>query len=141
MSQVSTIDMHTRVEISELVTRYCHYADHGEGEKWAELFTLKGIFEIAGWLRLEGREQLRSLPGLIAEKGGGLWRHQVSNLMIDHAGLNQKCARAYCTVLDWGNGGVPVHFYEMTILLRLCKRWHFEQIEARVISHAESLVA
>lgn len=133
MGQVSTVDIHTRLEICELLTRYSHFADHDQGDEWADLFTFDGVFEARGMLRLAGREQLRTLPRMIAQQGGGCWRHQITNVMVDHAQLNEKRVRAYCALFDWGNGGAPVKFYDFTMTLHKGRRWQIAQLTADVI--------
>jgi len=129
------IDTAARVEIAELFARYCHFVDHGEGEEWVSLFAPTGSFEIAGIMRLEGADQLRSMPGIVMEQGGGKWRHQITNLAID-AGAEPGTAavRAYGLVTDWREGGKPVSFADYEILVRrLGGAWRIQTLVARMV--------
>ena len=50
-------------ECQRLVTRYCHYVDHGDAAKIAELFSEDGVWTGPG-VRMQGREQLAQGFGL-----------------------------------------------------------------------------
>ena len=128
-----SIDTASRVEIVELFARYCHSVDHGEADAWAALFAPDGSFEVAGVMRLEGAEQLRSMPGVVANHGEGKWRHQVTNLAIEPgAEVDTASVRAYGLVTDWREGGKPVSFTDYEILLRrLGGAWRIQTLLAR----------
>lgn len=130
----SSIDTASRVEIVELFARYCHSVDHGEADAWAALFAPDGSFEVAGIMRLDGTEQLRDMPGVVSEQGGGKWRHQVTNLVIE-SGEEEDTAsvRAYGLVTDWRDGGKPVSFTDYEIVLRrLTGAWRIQSLLARM---------
>lgn len=129
-----TPDTASRVEIVELMARYCHAVDHGDGPGWAALFTPEGRFEVVGAFRLDGAEQLSTMPAVVAQKGGGKWRHQVTNLVVDPGdGVESARLRAYGIVTDWGNGGSLVSFTDYEIRLRrLDGAWRIETLEARM---------
>ena len=131
----SSIDTISRVAILDLFARYCHSVDHGEPDAWAALFTPDGVFEIAGLMRLEGTEQLRAMPAVVAREGGGKWRHQVTNLVIDE-GVEEDMAavRAYGLVTDWRDGGKLVSFTDYEIMLRrVAGDWLIMSLLARLI--------
>jgi hypothetical protein len=44
----ATMTIDDREAILEVLSRYCHYVDGGEADKWAELFTEDGSFARAG---------------------------------------------------------------------------------------------
>jgi len=129
-----SIDTASRVEIVELFARYCHFVDHGEADAWAALFAPDGSFEVAGIMRLEGTDQLRGMPGVVTEQGGGKWRHQVTNLVIEPGtGADQASVRAYGLVTDWREGGKPVSFTDYEIVLRrLDGAWRIQTLLARM---------
>lgn len=142
MSFVSTVDLQTRLDICELLNRYCHFLDHNRGECWAELFTCDGVFEIDGIGRLVGRERLKTMPATVYQKGGGLWRHQITNIMIDHNGnLKEKTVSAYAAVSDWGNAGRPVGFYDFTLTLCEKRRWQIARLSGALIGYEHAKAA
>jgi hypothetical protein len=142
MGMVSTVDVHTRLDICELLNRYCHYVDHDRAEAWAELFTMDGVFEVEQVMKLVGRDQLKTMPGIVRQQGGGLWRHQITNVMIDHNGnLKEKIVQAYGVVSDWGHAGRPVSFCDYTLLVRNTCRWQIASLSARMLGADRALAA
>jgi hypothetical protein len=127
------LDLEARQDISDLFSRYCHRVDSGDGEGWAALFTDNGVFEVPGAIRLEGEAQLRGMPGIVLQQGGGKWRHQVTNLVAE-AGDGPDTARvkAYGVLSDWSNGsGVLTSFSDYRInLRRLQGAWRIESLTA-----------
>lgn len=120
-------------EIIELFARYCHRVDHGDAEGWAALFTPDGSFEVVGAMRFEGTEQLMAMPGIVAEHGGGKWRHQVTNIAVD-PGDTQDTAKvaAYGLVTDWSDGGKPASFTDYEIVMRRTDDgWRIQTLIAR----------
>lgn len=119
-------------EIQDLIARYCHSVDHGDGPGWAALFTPDGVFEVAGVMRFQGTEQLLAMPGIVAEHGGGKWRHQVTNIMVDPgAGPNEAKAKAYGLVTDWSPDGKLVTFSDYDIeFARIDGRWRIAALVA-----------
>jgi hypothetical protein len=72
-------------ECERLVTTYCHYVDHGEASRIAELFTDDGVWASPG-VRMEGREQLHA---------GFAQREANKARMSKHV-----CQNFLCNVLD-----------------------------------------
>ncbi len=127
-----TITSDDRIAIAELFARYCHRVDHGDTAGWLELFTPDGTFEVAGVMRLEGHEQVAAMPSVVAEQGGGKWRHQITNIAVD-AGEDADTARvtAYGLVTDWGNDGKPMTFSDYAItLVRAIGGWRIRTLVA-----------
>jgi 3-phenylpropionate/cinnamic acid dioxygenase small subunit len=93
-----------RLDIQDLLSRYAHHFDSGEGEAWAALFTPDAVCE-APSLRLEGAAQLRTLPATSAEHSGGKFRHQITNILTEPAGEGRVAVRAYGLMTDWNEGG------------------------------------
>ncbi len=108
-----------RVEIAELFARYCHSVDHGDAAGWAALFTDDGSFEVVGVMQLAGHDQLKAMPGIVAQHGGGKWRHQITNIITEHGDdPNHLQVRAYGLVTDWRDGGKPASFTDYAVTLR-----------------------
>lgn len=124
-----------RLDIIDLLARYCHAVDHDDADGWAALFAQQGVFEVTGIMRLEGHEQLRTMPGIVVEQGGGKWRHQITNVVIDDGGTTDTaCVRAYGLVTDWRDGGKPVSFTDYEITLRRLKcGWRIQALVARPV--------
>ncbi len=69
-------------EIERLVTRYCHYVDHDEAAKIADLFTEDGVWE-ASHASMNGKDQIRK--GFLGRQNnrGRVSRHVCNNMLID----------------------------------------------------------
>ncbi len=115
---MGTITSDDRIAIAELFGRYCHSVDHGDTAGWLDLFTPDGTFEVAGAMRLEGHEQVGAMPSVVAEHGGGKWRHQITNIVVDEGDdADTALVTAYGLVTDWGNEGRPMTFSDYAITL------------------------
>lgn len=128
------LDIADHIEIVDLFARYCHRVDHGDAGGWAALFTPDGSFEVVGILRFEGTDQLAAMPGIVAEQGGGKWRHQVTNIAVDPGpGPDTAVVAAYGLVTDWREGGKVASFtdYEIT-LARVDGSWRIRTLLARM---------
>lgn len=124
-----------RLDILDLFARYCHSVDHDDADGWASLFMQQGVFEIAGAIRLEGYDQLRTMPGIAHEHGGGKWRHQITDVIIaDGGAADAASVRAYGLVTDWRDGGKPVSFGDYEVKLRRLKcGWRIQTLLARLV--------
>jgi uncharacterized protein (TIGR02246 family) len=129
---MAKLDVSDRIEIEELLARYCHRVDHGDAEGWANLFTPDGSFEVPGAMTLNGTEQLRNMPGIVAQQGGGKWRHQITSIATE-AGPKPGTARlqAYGLITDWRDGNKLLTFtdYEMQ-LDKGDGAWHIAKLVA-----------
>ncbi len=129
---MGTITSDDRIAIAELFARYCHSVDHGDTAGWLDLFTPDAVWEVAGVMRFEGREQVGAMPGIVAEHGGGKWRHQITNITVD-AGDDADVAQvtAYGLVTDWGKEGKPTSFSDYAITLsRIDGSWRIRTLVA-----------
>lgn len=127
-----------RVDIAEVLARYCHRVDHEDADGWAALFTQDGVFEVVGMMRMQGTEQLRGMPGVVAQQGGGKWRHQITNIACEPADAPDAEyaaeVRAYGLVTDWRTGGAPVSFTDYEIRLRRAGgTWLIETLRAQMV--------
>ncbi len=69
-------------ECERLVTAYCHYVDHDDAERIAELFTEDGVWK-SPEATLDGREAIRKAMAERAANAGRMSRHVCNNLLID----------------------------------------------------------
>ena len=69
-------------ECQRLVTAYCHYVDHGEAERVADLFSEDGVWA-SPELTMDGREQVRKGFARRQANVGRMSRHVCNNLLVD----------------------------------------------------------
>ena len=69
-------------ECERLVTQYCHYVDHGEAQRIADLFTNDGVWTAPGVVTMTGREELRRGLGHRQARTSRTARHVCSNLLL-----------------------------------------------------------
>ncbi|MEG3086830.1 nuclear transport factor 2 family protein [Sphingomonas sp. PB4P5] len=131
MGCISAIDPPTRVEVQELLSRYCHYLDHDRGECWSQLFTSDGQYEDSDGLILRGTDALRSLPAIIRRNSAGMLRHMVSAIIVDRCEASRDLVvSAYGPVVDLrGNGGFST-FYDYKVQINRVPAWRIAKIVA-----------
>ena len=69
-------------ECERLVTAYCHYVDHDQAERIAELFCDDGVWKSVE-VTLDGREQIRKAMAERQANVGRMSRHVCNNFLID----------------------------------------------------------
>ena len=128
MSCVSTIDHQARLDVRELLSRYCQYIDHNQGAAFAELFTHDAVFELSDGTRLTSMDEFRLIPGMVWEMGGGQWRHQITNVVIDR-GVTYREVTVTATglVLDWNRGGAMASCYDYRIEVCRSHAWRIRK--------------
>jgi ketosteroid isomerase-like protein len=126
------LDVETRLDIADLFGRYCHLVDSNQSDGWAALFTENGVFEVPQAIRLEGTAQLRGMPGVVTQQGGGRWRHQITNIVAEAGDApDTAIVRAYGLVTDWGKGGAPFAFSDYRVTVRRIQgAWRIESLLA-----------
>jgi len=72
------------IEILDLIGRYCHAVDAGDGPAYADTYLPEGIFEMPVGL-VEGRDALIEMVGVIQNAMPGV-RHMSSNWVIEGDG-------------------------------------------------------
>jgi actinorhodin biosynthesis protein ActVIA len=128
MSGALTIE--DRLDIQDLLSRYAHHFDSGEGEAWAALFTPDAVCEVPS-LRLEGAAQLRTLPAKSAEHSGGKFRHLITNILAEPDGDGRATVLAYGLLTDWREGGKFVMLATYTgVLVKGAAGWRIADLKA-----------
>ena len=84
-------------ECERLVTRYCHYVDHGEAERIADLFTKDGSWCAPG-ISLQGHEEIRRGCAARQANRGRMSRHVCSNLLVDVINSDHATGVVYITL-------------------------------------------
>jgi hypothetical protein len=84
-------------ECERLVTRYCHYIDHGVAERVVDLFTLDGVWRGAPVV-MEGEDALRK--GFVQRQANRarMSRHVCNNLLIDVVDADNARGTVYLTL-------------------------------------------
>jgi uncharacterized protein (TIGR02246 family) len=92
------------LEIQELISRYNHAADAGDGEALAATFTEDGVLEFLG-RRVAGRKELIALGSILParERGG---RHLTTNTVVTVESDNATARSVFVKVI----AGAPAAF-------------------------------
>lgn len=115
MSHFSAIDLQTRLEVQDLLSRFCHALDHNKVETWVRLFALEGYIDAPRLGCFSGREEIMKIPEMVRAQGGGAWRHYLNNMYIDHVeGSRDLRVEAYCMVSDWRQAGHVVRCWDFS---------------------------
>jgi 3-phenylpropionate/cinnamic acid dioxygenase small subunit len=127
-----TLNDHT--QIHQLIARYCWLVDEGEGDAWANLWTVDGSF--TGIPEpLQGQEALRTMPGGFFGIAQGKLRHHITNVLVspdDRDGHVQ--VKAYSMVSDWREGGKLLVFAKIKFtLLRETDSWKIKALHAEMM--------
>ncbi len=91
-------------ECQRLVTAYCHYVDHGEAAKIADLFTEDGVWT-GGNITLKGREQLQRGFGRRQANSERMSRHVCQNFLCDV--IDEQNASAVVYLVLYRHDGDP----------------------------------
>jgi len=125
-------------ECERLVTAYCHYVDHGEAGRIAELFTEDGVWK-SPEATLDGRDAIRKAMDERQANVGRMSRHVCSNLLIDIVDDDHAEGVVYLTLYRHdGKEGRPLSPLESPALvgeyrdrfLRTAEGWRFTYREA-----------
>ncbi|MBW2232222.1 MAG: nuclear transport factor 2 family protein [Deltaproteobacteria bacterium] len=84
-------------ECERLVTLYCHYVDHGEAERIAELFSEDGRWRGPG-ISMVGIDQLRKGFAARQANRARMSRHVCNNFVLDVIDENEATGVVYLTL-------------------------------------------
>lgn len=84
-------------ECERLVTLYCHYVDHGEAARIADLFTKDGVWSGPG-ARMEGEDQVRKGFQARQDNKARMSRHVCNNLLVDVIDEDHATGTVYLTL-------------------------------------------
>ncbi len=84
-------------ECERLVTLYCHYVDHGEAAKIADLFTVDGVWRGPG-VEMRGIEEVRKGFCIRQANAARMSRHVCNNLLIDVVDEDNATGTVYLTL-------------------------------------------
>ncbi|MCP3732488.1 nuclear transport factor 2 family protein [Sphingomonas sp. MG17] len=139
MTCVSMVDHQTRVEIHEVLARFCHYIDDREPRNWASLFTPDGALICEGQDCARGKEQLAEAAARIQREGSATARHVITSVMIEPGHSRREVVvRASGLVIDMGHGGLS-EFHDYRFTLRQAGAWRIAQLAARRVGAETAL--
>lgn len=138
MGCISTVDLQTKVDVQELLSRFCHFLDHDRSAEWARLFTADCRIDIGPLGTFRGREAVSALPAMVTECGGGLWRHHLTNVMLERTGTARELdLNAYCLITDWGDQGRMVACSDFHARLENRCHWQIADLTMRPLGMNE----
>ncbi|MBV8084296.1 MAG: nuclear transport factor 2 family protein [Chloroflexi bacterium] len=118
-------------QIRTLISRYCWAVDMADGDAYAATFAPDGIFERSSGRVVQGREQLRDIPGTLSGEPGAR-QHWVTNLVLEGDG-ERAAGKAYVMVFRLENGQL-VHTLSGSYddeLVKLDGQWLFSRRRSR----------
>jgi uncharacterized protein (TIGR02246 family) len=80
-----------------LVTDYCHFVDHGEAARIADLFTEDGVWRAPG-VEMKGRDEIRSGFQVRQDNAARMSRHVCNNFSLDVTGDDRAEGVVYLTL-------------------------------------------
>lgn len=140
MGCISTVDLQTKMDVQELLSRFCHYLDQNKGSEWAKLFTRSASVDGCPFGVFNGHEEIATIPQYVAEKGAGFLRHHLSNVMFERtANHRELIIKAYCMVTDWSNNGAIVRCFDFEAVLQNKCHWQFAHLIMRSVENRHSM--
>lgn len=122
-------------ECERLVTLYCHYVDHGEAARVADLFAEDGTWEGPG-VSMKGRAEIRAGFQQRQDHKARMSRHVCSNLLVDVIDEGHAKGAVYLTLYRHdGEEGRPFAPIEAPVMVgeyadrfvRTSEGWRFQE--------------
>ncbi|HEX7821429.1 MAG TPA: nuclear transport factor 2 family protein [Sphingobium sp.] len=126
----SAIDPTTRLEIHDLLARFCHDLDHGDVESWDSLFTRGAIFTSDMFGTFEDPQGIRLIPELVHSLGNGLWRFHFLNTVLSPVNRRHVIAKSTLATLDCDSGLASRRVYDCVVELKLGRWWQIARVNA-----------
>lgn len=137
-----SIDHNARLDVHDLLARFCQYLDQGRDRDWAELFHCQGSFECVGCGSWRGTEQLAMVPALARGQASGEIRRLVSAVIIDPGATWRDLeVKAYGPVIDLERGGAIAAFYDYSFSLHYVYRWKIRHASANYLGSVSPDIA
>lgn len=134
----SAIDLQTRLEVQDLLSRFCHSLDRNLIKEWTELFTEGAHIDAPRFGCFSGRSEIARIPGLVRENGKGCWRHYLSNMYMDRAADSRDVlVEAYCTVSDWSSKGNVVRSWDLSARVGKRRGWRIISLRLSPVTACE----
>lgn len=122
-----------RIEIEELLTRYCYAVDDRNWDEYRQLFTPDAVIDdsITGGVRSGVEEHIAYMKRALSKVL--ISQHAISTILIERKG-NEAKVRAHCScpmVLDLGEGKRHVFFQGLwyrNLIIRTREGWKIEHL-------------
>ena len=129
MGCISTIDLQTKMDVHELLSRFCYFLDHDKKLEWVRLFTPDAAIEMGPIGTFAGHAEIATVPGKVAERGNGMWRCVLTNIMFERtANLRELVVNACCMITDWSGRGVLAHCADFKATLQHRRYWQIDHL-------------
>jgi uncharacterized protein (TIGR02246 family) len=106
-----------RLAIAEVIARYCHATDAGDGQGVADQFTEDGILEITGSWQARGRAQITQI-GDFPNKP----KHWLNSIVMDGTGSTAR-ATVYYAAIRGGGPLLSTGYYETELTKQFNGQW------------------
>lgn len=138
---MSTIAIDDRIEIQDLLVRYCHALDDRDWAAFEQLFTADAIIDFSafGGPRCGAPALAEFLRGVAAQVPG--WQHTISTLLLSGSGdrIQSRCAAQVMMVTKNDDGSDRVNFNGLWYrdrLVRTPRGWRIaERVQQRSWVH------
>jgi len=129
-----SIDLAARLDVQELLARFCHAIDHADARGWRELFTHDACIMCGEGGRVQGSADIAALLDQITRCAGPQMRHLITATVFDRgATWRDLKVTAYGPVLDLAQGGAIAGFYDYVFELRLSDHWRIRSLSAQQV--------
>lgn len=134
-SVFSSIDLQTRMEVQDLLSRFCQTLDYGQSAEWADLFTPDARVVAPRLGVFSGREELMKIPLMVTDLGKGAWRHVLANVVLNRStSIKAIDVTAYVMVHDWKNSGTTARCWDFSAHLAKSRSWRIHRLEMRPVA-------
>lgn len=129
MATFSAIDLKSRFEIQDLLSRFCHSLDRNDAQEWINLFHADSSVTAPRLGTFVGLEAITMIPQMVQDFGGGCWRHYLNNMAmkpLEHGRAVQ--VDAYCMVSNWKAGGQIIRSWDLRAIVTGARRWRIRSL-------------
>lgn len=128
-----------RLDVHDLLARFCQYLDQGRVKEWADLFLGHATFTCDGGVVWKGIEQISRIPHLLQIEARGSRRHLMNAILIEEgANWRDLQVKAYGPVIDLDLAGAVTDYYDYSFRLRFVNRWRIFEASAKYIGSGMS---
>jgi hypothetical protein len=128
MACISTMDVQTRIDLHELLSRFCLRLDGRDNCCWSTLFCTDAVVQWGNAPRMTGREEIAAGIGRMGHPGQ---RHLFSSVVFDRTSSPREIlCTASCLVSDWAAAGALSDFLDCSIIFRKAGALHIASVTA-----------
>ena len=138
----SAIEFHTRLEVQDLLNRFCYSLERCDRPVWHGVFTRNATFS-STWLGdFHNLDEIALIPALMHERGDGAWRFHMFNLVL-FPGVNRSLltAKACMAVFDGENQDKPPRLSDCSFKIRHAACWQITHVDATCVAKTPKVVS